>query len=355
MSPYPTAVRAVLLLFAATQATAGIEVVPEWVRVGDPSGSIDRDNGTASVESAEFSPDGSLIVSASKQVPTIALWRVSDGALLWSRGRAEEVEVVTFSRDGRLIAAAGEDDLLELIDVASGNIVSRMSLPASADGMRFSPDGRLLAVGTESQELMLIRTEDWQVLSRTRHGGQGDQAVNSIDFTGDGRTLATAGTNGEVKVWRLADPERGQLDLLLTLRTIRTAKSVRISPDGTLMACGSGHGEGIWVWSLPEGKLLARLRIPPDPHRPITNEVVEWTPDGSWLFTGGDEGKDRGGPEDGIGLIRIHSTADLRAGRIEPATKLSVFRQEYFHFTSDGKRFLSTHEDGTLRLWKIAK
>jgi WD40 repeat protein len=61
------------------------------------------------VHSVAFSPDGSLIASASGSWDrTIKLWRVSDGALVRTlTGHTGDVYCVAFSPDGSLLASSG--------------------------------------------------------------------------------------------------------------------------------------------------------------------------------------------------------------------------------------------------------
>jgi WD40 repeat protein len=73
-----------------------------WHRVADYSPTL------RSVETAEFSPDGRLIVSGAKFGNYLMLWDVADGSLVWQRVLEAEVEAVTFSPDGKFIAAGDE-------------------------------------------------------------------------------------------------------------------------------------------------------------------------------------------------------------------------------------------------------
>lgn len=351
------ALRRASAAFALTAiAYAAPALKPIWVALGDPSGEPGQDRSIASVECAEFSPDGQFVVSGAKRWAAVTLFRASDGSRVWQHPRDDEVEVVAFSRDGRFIAAAGEDKRVEILEPRDGSVVQVLTLPASADGMRFTHDGALLAIGDEAQGITLLRTSDWRQLSRTIHGGTGENAVNSIDFSRDDRLVATAGTNREVRLWDL-DKASGKLTARRTLSHGGSVKSVRLSRDGTLVAAGAGSGAGVKVWNVADGGLVAHIPAvtPARMPKPVTTEAVEWTPDGAYLVTGGDEGQKVGGAEDGIGTIRVYATADLRAGRTEPVHAQRVFRQEYFHFAPDGRRMLSAHEDGTVRLWEFVR
>jgi WD40 repeat protein len=343
-------------VFSTDTKNTGLKVVHVWTRLGDTSGKVDSDNDTASVESVEFSPNGRLVVSGSKGQmidgkrvgQAVKLWRVSDGRELWSRPRVDEVEAVSFTPDGRFIVAGGEDNKIEILRVRDGVVIKTLSLKASCDGLRFTHSGKFLAVGDEAQQISIYKVSNWTIQHVIRHGGSGEMAVNSIDFTRDDKIMVSGGSNGEVKIWSF-DASKGQLDLMKTLTNEAAVKSVRISPNGELIAAGLGMGLGVKIWSVKDGKHIATLKLLTSD--PLTMEAVEWTPDGKYLVTGGTEGR----IADGIGHIRFYKTSNLGSQKTEPVLMEKVFRQEYFHFTRNGKLMVSGHEDGTLRTWKIIK
>ena len=360
--------------FLAPAAQAQIDLDLVWTRVGDAQGAAGEERGTASVESAEFSPDGTLIVAGSKgratgsgrQGQQVTLWRASDGARLWSRPRADEVEAVAFSPDGALVAAGGEDRIVELLRVrradgsvlGSPELVATLQHDAAVDGLRFSPDGRLLATGAEDQRVRLWRTSDGVRLDTEVHGGSGTNAVNQMDFTSDGGHLVTAGSNGQVRLWSVSVSEGGGAVQDVSLSPVwsrshgGSVKSVRFSPDGTLVAAGAGSGAGVRVWSFG-GALAEQIGA-----TGWIMEAVAWTPDGRYLFTGGNEGEDDddNGPFTcstcgGFGNIRAYD----RQNGFALALTQPTFRQEYLDFDADGSRLVSSHEDGTLRLWTVTR
>jgi WD40 repeat protein len=339
------------LLFGADRS---LSLKHLWTALGDRSGAVDMDNDTASVESVEFSPDGRFVVSGSKGVmkdgkrvgQAVKLWRVADGKEIWTRERADEVEAVSFSRNGQFIAAGGEDNQIELLRSSDGSLIRALSLQASCDALRFTPDGKFLAIGDEAQQISIYKVSNWTIQNVVKHGGMADNAVNSIDFTHDNHLMASGGSNGEVKVWRFLN---GKAFLINSIRAGAAVKSVRISPDGKFLAAGVGMGLGVKVWTLKDGVPIVTLTL--HTTDPLTMEAVEWTPDSRYLVTGGTEGR----ISDGIGYIRFYKTSDLILKKTEPALKQRVFRQEYIHFSKSGEMMVSGHEDGTLRVWRVLR
>lgn len=93
-----------LIPFLNTSAQEGIyptdapSLAHIWTRIGDHTPKL------RSVESAEFSPDGLTCISGSKFGYLLTLWRVADGTMIWQKKLPLEIECVSFSPDGKLIA-----------------------------------------------------------------------------------------------------------------------------------------------------------------------------------------------------------------------------------------------------------
>ncbi len=324
-----------LLLLAVALAPAGLaagepEYTPSlqliWQRLGDLNGE------KGSVESAEFSPDGTLIASGSKYDNQVIVWRVADGTVLWRTTVEEEVECVAFSPDGRYLATGGEDDLLRLWNATDGKLLRSVPHGDAIDGCRWSTSGKFIATGQEQGRVTLWSMPEGKAIASATHG----DTVNSIDFSRGDRLMATAGDNAEVRLW--------DTDGLKLLRVLRSPVkqsgqkgvvefsqvSVRFSPDGRYVA-STGYGGYVNLFRVEDGAVAATTN-----HTGVKMEAIEFTRDGRFLVSTGHDRR-----------IRIYRVPDLHVVHTTDA----VGNGEYLHFDPKGNLLVSAHEDGLLRLW----
>ena len=359
-----------------------IDLEPVWVRVGDSYGAEDEDNGTASIEAAEFSPDGNRIVSGAKRGGEVHLWNLS-GNKVWSNPRYHngnnEIEVVTFTKDNQYAVTGAEDGYIRVWRVSDRAQVKSLALSGGGgvnvgfDGMRFSNDGSRLATGDEYGRISLWDTSNsnpanWpsNPIITIYHGpdrdcnvsgcpssSSGDEAdINSLDWTQNDQFLLSASRNGTVKRWEVAAMSGSNGGLRQTYTGFNDSiKTVRVS--GNYVAGGGQNSPDalVLVWNLTSGTLVKRIDYP-DYDTFYKIEAVEFTPDGNYLLSGGLQGKDgsSGYPGNrGVGNINIYDVQDnFSLEHVEP-----TFRQEYFDFNTNGTKMVSSHEDGTVRLWNV--
>ena len=359
-------------LLTIVNAQNSMDLIPIWERVGDSKGAVNEEHKSASVEAAEFSPDETLIGAGAKRGGDVNCWTIK-GEKLWNRKHKadpeNEVEVITWTRDSRFVLSGGENFRVNVWRASDGKKVNALIHNASIDGMRMSHDGSILAAGTEAGEIVLWDTsspnpamwpdEPLTVLyqgpdENRQNGGNGHSDVNSIDWTEDDRFIVTAGRNALVKRWEIARVHEEDQGLVQSYEGFSSSiKTARISPDRKYIAAGGQDSPdaALFVWDYKTGEILAHINVP----HFNKIEAVEFTPDGRFLITGGNEGTGYNSKDDrpeylylqGFGAIRVYSVEKNFALVHEEHT----YRQEYFQFNSDGSRLLSSHEDGTLRLW----
>ncbi len=199
------------------------------------------------------------------------------------------VYAVSISDDGRFLVASRANQVF-LYHARSGRELGRLTDPellksgiykqpgvAHLDlvqSVAFSPDGRLLATGGY-QVVKLWQRQDPQVLRSFQAGGP----VAAALLHPEGKLLFTAVEN-RVILWDVASGK--QLKALSGHQGKVTALELAKDTKRLYVADETKH---LYLWSLPEGKLQARL---PLPHKAL---ALAWVEGDSLLASGGDDNK----------------------------------------------------------------
>ncbi len=221
------------------------------------------------VLSVAFSRDGQTLASGGSD-GTVQLWDATGlkpKPLRTPLKTGSSVKSLAFSRDGHTLATGGQDGSLTLWDVASGTRVGRPYQPfyragggvggiptfPSVDSVTFSPDGRTLAAVSHDGTLDLFRFAQRKLGEKPNFITK----VTSVAFSPDERTLATGGHDGTLRLWDVASVE--QLEQLGDPLPVRPSKrhlppvqSVAFGPDGLTLATGDDAALHLWagvLWS----------------------------------------------------------------------------------------------------------
>ncbi len=191
---------------------------------------------------AEFSPNSQQIVGTVED--RLVFWDVNTGKKLSEiPGQQGSIRNLDWSPDGRFIASCSRarEGMVKVWDAATRQCLWTSELPQSLDRtftvVAFSRDSRQLAASGLMNDIFLWqlgedgkRTGDVQILK-----GHTD-VVWGLDFTPDGRRLASSSKDGTVRLWNL---ETGS-----ELTALRDHHGwcwpCRFSPDGNTLAVGYG-------------------------------------------------------------------------------------------------------------------
>lgn len=159
--------------------------------------------------------------------------------------RARQDSGSALSPDGKLLFTVSKDGQGRLTDINSG----RPLLEVSAGDIRsatFSADGKFIAVGGSAGNVRLIELSTRKVLSLSNEGGGN---VMKLAFSPDAQLLATAGDDGETKIWNVGS-QRQVLSLLSDERD--GLQDVAFSPDGKNLVTTNSDGS-IRLWDVKTG------------------------------------------------------------------------------------------------------
>lgn len=321
------------------------------------------------VNDAVFSHRGTRVATAGAD--GLRTWSARDGRLLHALRPSRFDVRVSWSRDGRFIAAVagGRDGKVRpfLYDVRRGRLLASLPLTGTSD-IDFSPDGRLVAASSHDG-----RTLIWQTRTRRRVRLLDDDGgpVSDLAFSPDGAYLATGGQDGGVRVWRIATGGR----FFFFVGHTNPIDEVAFSPGGTaLISSSTDRTARLWkLAGVDAGKSVAVFTG----HRDSV-VAAAFSRDGKQVATGSADGTARlwdarteealvalgrhrgaavGAAFDPSGRLAVSAGLDgtARVWDVERRRQVAVLRHggavRTAVFRRDGRLILTASDDGTARLW----
>jgi WD40 repeat protein len=197
---------------------------------------------------------------------TITLWPVR------TLGEKRKIIEFAFSPDNQLFAWTENGHPVEIHHEKSGSTITLNTGTDQCD-LDFSPDGKLLATGGYEVGAMLWSVADGRLVQKLDTGsGQGGLTVR---FSPDGKLLAVGNRNYNTRVFDVATGR------LLHELPKPQSHGLEFHPSGKTLAIGYATG-GLALWDVASGRLLRELD-------PQAEEIysLDWSPDGGLLVTSG--------------------------------------------------------------------
>ncbi|NER98476.1 MAG: tetratricopeptide repeat protein [Symploca sp. SIO1B1] len=186
----------------------------------------------------------------------------------------------------------------------------------------FSPEGKTIASAGDDGIVRLWQADGTPLETLKGHSGW----VNSVSFSPEGKTIASAGDDGTVRLWQL---DGTPLETLTGHSS--SVNSVSFSPEGNRIASAGADGT-VRLWQA-DGTPLATLTG----HSDLVNSV-SFSPEGNRIASAGADGTVRLWQADGTPLETL-------TGHSSSVNSVS--------FSPEGKTIASASFDGTVRLWQV--
>jgi WD40 repeat protein/serine/threonine protein kinase len=341
---------------------------------------------SAACHCVAFSSDGQRLASASED-GSIRIWdatplKPNESMESMTCTHDSEVWSVAFSPDGRLVASGSWDNTVRVWDAQTGASTRTFRVQGSVFHVAFSPDGRQLAAALltaergatiiawdplTGQEVFTIHKKEktfpfcvafdptgryvlregpnfsitvWDTRTDEDAGILGRHGFNiwGMTFSPDGRSLATASSDGSVKVWAWDPAQLGQPQVPVSIvpaLTLGYGERAVFSPDGQRLVTG-GRQNTVKIWDPKTGREVESLPG-------LTGEVWALAEDreGRWLAAAGEDTT--------ITIWDAKSSKPLRTLRGHTGVIMSLA------FSPDGRQLVSGSRDHTIKCWDTAR
>ena len=253
------------------------------------------------------------------------------------RGDTTHVYTAQFSPDGKRIVTASEDQSAKtasIWDVATGQeLILLRTQNSYVNSARFSPDGSRIVTSSWYNTVQV-----WDAATGKELGilsGDADDHFVDAQFSADGKTIVTESfTEGGGYHAYLWDASTGHR------RASLPGYAVRLSRDGEAIVTGTG--DTVCVWQTATGNLLTILQAHDDGAASTGFYVsrAEFSPDGTKVVAGSDD--------------KTAHVWDVNTGNQILVLRGHAESVGSAHFSQDGKRIVTASQDYTARLWDAA-
>jgi WD40 repeat protein len=256
-------------------------------------------------------------ISTGKKIKTIEFPRLST---------QDEVRLLQFSCDGRHLAIAhAAGNMIEVVDVHSGETTVRRSGPGDIDLMSLRPDGDGLVAVYDTRRVHLSKTDAGDSTSRTwKYEPEG--GIHSPRLDPSGARLLAISKEGHSYFVDLDSGEIRRCPLTDQLRITHSA----FGPDRDRILLVSETGK-VMLWNTRRGDCAARFSLRGGPRS------VVFSAGGRFLFAESDDG-----------ACSIWSVEQGDGVRLDRQKSNGIAHVE---FSPDGSRVATATELGILEIW----
>ncbi len=243
-----------------------------------------------------YSPDGSRLMTGGYD-SKLCVWdadtgrelRVIPGLASDSPKYQSEIGTLAASPNGAFVAAgfghptfhqSNYEQVAKVWELGTGREVATLSGHSNTIcDVAFSRDGKLLATASDDHQVKLWSTENWRPVDVGLL--QGTKEMKSVTFSIDGQWIVAGDASGLVTIWetasgKLVNQLRGHADAV---------QRIVFSPDGRTLATASWDNT-VKLWDPVSGRETRTLRDDGDDDHDNWVSCLAFAPDGNTLATG---------------------------------------------------------------------
>ena len=306
---------------------------------------------TVSVKNSEIfavavSPGGHTLAAGAAAEHSVHLWNIADpvhpapdGAPL--TGPASWINSLSFSPDGRTLAAGSSDGRAWLFDLNEPQVVSELPHPGPVTTVRYANDSSLLTVANDGE------LRRWRLPGPVIRGARDSIFGASFDASGTELGVAPGAADDTLTLWNTSDVEHPrQLGPAMADRgpgAPRYSGSGALTPDGRTFVAGDDDGT-FQVWDVSDRSHPRPLGGPVAAASDLV-EAVTLSDDGTLAAISSDDGTIRLFDF----LDRSHPT--LLSTLVPPSKTGLIYQAAFSH---DGRLVVMASTDRNVYLWDVA-
>ena len=303
----------------------------------------------SAVAAVAFTPDETGFVTAAIGEKIAQMWDIASGREIARAIHDDAINHVGFNHNGQRLLTTSKDGSTRILRIPSPSVSSLM-YGWQVQVVTFSPDGRYLAIADwvyrdnkrpkeetihlwdvkSGRELLTIARES------TENPAIGRSSTNGIAISGNKKFLAATGGWGYSHVANVWDLSDGQLIFTATHKF--GVQSVALSTDASYLATVSAGVMRLWERSTGQ----QTNELPAD--RGLSS-IIAFSPDGRLLAYAGDSGQVNDATE--IAMLQVSNGREI--ARIRPDYRVNAIA-----FSPDTKYLATAGANGVAQIWKIS-
>jgi len=235
--------------------------------------------------SAQFTPSGDAVITATAYAYAPRLWNSQNGTskLTFDENNDFISSAAVVNAGGTLVAAGDRQNRVIEWDLHTGRIVGKS--PASSAGslimaVSYIPNSTLIAAASTDGTIRIWDSLHLNRQPRNVLGRSGSSLAQALAASPDGSQLAVVDFAHTISIWRVQQAQIVQQ----IVGPSTTVTSASFSPDGRLLAV-AGADAAIHIWDVQSGHPVATLRA----HADLVNSV-HFANDGTQILASSDDG-----------------------------------------------------------------